>query len=277
MQTAQQVSGIISRGLQVLNAAGTVSFYADQKIDGVELFSDGRVDFRKHVSDVSLEVTSEDGRYEFRTISRGRDVYGGFSDGAGVPRCWYHFNLEPGVQSSRWRDHPVVVLLQDMQARPGGSPSQVHVKVDVPLDAAVFTSLPRLATLHPGTIPEDLMVPAEIEIAQSNDTNWRKGEIKLLTFAMSDVLNVAERHGIDFITPGEAVDGDRGDGYRAVGHSSRNRDAGHLRSIIAKSKVELTYTGLGNPVPAPVPDEDEMVDVDPYRLDDPGSCEGSTA
>lgn len=277
VQTAEQVSAILDRALRALDAAGTVSFYGNQEIDGVQFDSDGRIDFERHVSDVSVRASADDGEYEFRTISRGDDVYGGYSAAFEIPRCWYHFKLEPGMKSARWMDHPVFVLLQDMQARAGGSPSQVHVAVEIPLDAAVFTAVPRLGNLYPGIIPQDLMVPAEIEVAQSSDTNWRKGEIKLLHFRMRDVLKIAERHGIDLITPVAAADGESDDGYRAVRHLARDNGPSHLRGILSKVQVELTYTNLGNPVPAPVPDEDQVIDVDPYTLDTPGSCETSDA
>jgi hypothetical protein len=274
--TPTQVTGVLDAGRRLLNDAGTVGFRSFTDIGGVEIENDGRVDFRTHKSDVSITVRPPGGGgYEFRTVSRGNDVYGGYSVVPDPPKCWYHFRVSPGSVSRRWRDHPAVVLLQDARPRSRGSRSQLHVEVEVPLDAVVFTAFPRLGNLYPGTLPADLMVPAVIEVHIANDTNWRKGELKGIHFKMADVLKVAKKHGIDLITPAIKGSGGGDSEYRAVVAPIKGDSAANLERQISKVKFDLAYDDLGNPVPAPLPDLNEVLDVDPYSLNVAGSCGAS--
>jgi hypothetical protein len=270
--TSPQVAAVLQRGQRLLDRAGTVGFGSDVDVGDVEVDTDGRVDFRKHRSDVSVSVLEPGGDgYEFRAVSRGDDVYGGYSEAFESPKCWYHFQIPRSTLNPRWRDHPALVLLRGARPRSGGSKSQLHLDVEVPLDAAVFSSFPRLADLYAGKLPADLMVPAVVDLHGVNDTSTADGELAGVRFEMADVLRVAKKHGIDLLSALSKGSGDEGE-YRVVVSPIRNDADAKLARQISKVKVEMDYYSLGSPVPAPLPDPQQLIEGDPYSLDVPSTC-----
>lgn len=267
---------MLQRGRRLLDRAGTVGFGSNVDVGDLEVDTDGRVDFREHRSDVSVSVLAPGGDgYEFRAVSRGDDVYGAYSEVFESPKCWYHFQIPRVSVDPRWRDHPALVLLREARPRSGGSKSQLHLDVEVPFDAALFSSFPRLGNLYEGKLPTDLRIPAFVDLHGVNDTSTQDGELAAVRFDMADVLRVANEHGIDLFSAVKKGSPGNESGDRVVVSPIRDDADTELTREISKAKVEMDYFSLGDPVPAPLPDAAQLIEGDPYSLTTPGTCRAS--
>lgn len=241
--TRAQAQQVLDRAASHLREQNTASFAFDYGISDTDYDVDGRFDIRKRTSDVTVNAFAPHRGLELHVVTHRRTVMEEHLKTVGYS-CLYRYDRSVLDKKRRnaYKVHPAAELLLEAEAgEQDAKATRLRVIAQARLSDALFTTVPSLAWMLEERVPDDVRVPAVVNVTREDDHPGEPaGVVETVVIEMGDVIAAAERADVD---------------VRAAAKRSRIARKGPELDALKRASVEIYYGDYGSPVPAEFPDE----------------------